>query len=80
MKLPRNIGGQSLVNGLRRVGYEVTRQKGDHVRLTTHRNGQHHVTVPLHDPVKVGTLASILDGTASHLKMDRDELLNQMKL
>lgn len=80
MKLPRNVSGDQLVAGLRRVGYEKTRQKGDHVRMTTQRNGEHHVTVPLHNPVKVGTFASILDSVASHLRMDRQSLLDAMNL
>jgi predicted RNA binding protein YcfA (HicA-like mRNA interferase family) len=80
MKLPRDLRGSELVKGLRRVGYELTRQKGDHVYLTTLQNGEHHVTVPLHDPVRVGTLASILDSVSAHLRMERGELLRAMKL
>lgn len=80
MKLPRNVSGNELVNGLRRVGYEKTRHKGDHVRLTTQRNGQHYVTVPLHNPLAVGTLASILDAAASHQGMDRQQLIEAMQL
>ncbi|NYE57789.1 putative RNA binding protein YcfA (HicA-like mRNA interferase family) [Carboxydothermus ferrireducens DSM 11255] len=34
----------------------VTRQTGSHIRLTTTLKGEHHVTIPLHDPLKIGTL------------------------
>jgi predicted RNA binding protein YcfA (HicA-like mRNA interferase family) len=59
MKLPRDVSGSDLVKGLRRVGYEVTRQKGDHVYMTTQVHGEHHVVIPMHNPVKVGTFAAI---------------------
>lgn len=80
MKLPRNLSGDELVKGLRRVGYEQSRQKGDHVSMTTHRNGEHHVSIPLHNPMKVGTLAAILAAVAAHLRIDRNQLLQAMKL
>jgi predicted RNA binding protein YcfA (HicA-like mRNA interferase family) len=80
MKLPRDVSGDDLVKGLRRFGYEVSRQKGDHVYMTTQRNGEHHVCVPLHNPVKTGTLAAILGSVAAHLGMDRDALIKAMKL
>jgi predicted RNA binding protein YcfA (HicA-like mRNA interferase family) len=35
MRLPRDLGGEELAVLLRRYGYEVTRQTGSHVRLTT---------------------------------------------
>ena len=71
MKLPRNLSGAELVKALAEVGYVVTRQKGSHIRLTTQRDGEHHVTVPDHDPLRIGTLAAILADVADHLKIDR---------
>lgn len=79
-KLPRNVSGEELVHGLERVGYEQTRQKGDHAYLTTSVNGEHHVTVPLHHPLKVGTFAAILRSVAEHLGIERAELIRRMKL
>jgi len=35
MKLPRNVNGFDLAKALRVLGYEVTRQKGSHIRVTT---------------------------------------------
>jgi predicted RNA binding protein YcfA (HicA-like mRNA interferase family) len=54
MKLPRDVSGSDLAKALRRLGYENTRQTGSHLRLTTAQNGEHHLTVPLHNPLKVG--------------------------
>ncbi|MBP6602979.1 MAG: type II toxin-antitoxin system HicA family toxin [Verrucomicrobiales bacterium] len=33
MRLPRDITGDDLVKALRTLGYEVTRQKGSHMRF-----------------------------------------------
>jgi predicted RNA binding protein YcfA (HicA-like mRNA interferase family) len=42
MKLPRDVDGQQLVKALRVLGYEVTRQRGSHIRITTTVDGEHH--------------------------------------
>jgi predicted RNA binding protein YcfA (HicA-like mRNA interferase family) len=60
MKLPRDISGADLAKALSRLGYRTTRQTGSHLRLTTEEQSQHHVTIPNHDAIKVGTLAGIL--------------------
>ncbi|HVT61814.1 MAG TPA: type II toxin-antitoxin system HicA family toxin [Thermoanaerobaculia bacterium] len=48
------LTGEDLARALRHLGYEVTRQTGGHFRLTTHRKGEHHVTIPRHDALRVG--------------------------
>jgi len=42
-------------------------------------NGVHHITVPNHDPLRIGTLASILDDVAAHFNMNRDELMRGLR-
>lgn len=39
---------------------------------------QHHITIPNHAPLRVGTLAAILYSVADHQKMSREDLLNQL--
>lgn len=78
MKLPRDLSGSDLVKALGRVGYRVTRQSGSHIRLSTDQPTPHHLTIPSHDPLKVGTLAAILGDVAAHLKIERDELLRRL--
>ena len=78
MKLPRDLSGAELVKALARVGYRVTRQTGSHIRLSVDSPSPHHVTVPAHDSLKVGTLAGILSDVAVHLKISRDELLQKL--
>jgi predicted RNA binding protein YcfA (HicA-like mRNA interferase family) len=75
MKLPRDIPGQALAKALLKLGYEPTRQTGSHIRLTTQQNGEHHVTVPAHNPLKIGTLNAILQAVAQHFELTRDALL-----
>lgn len=78
MKIPRDINGMQLVKKLVELGYEVTRQSGSHIRLTTYINGTHHITIPAHNPLKIGTLSSILNDIASHFNISKDELLNKL--
>lgn len=78
MKLPRDISGLELAKALERVGYRVTRQTGSHLRLTLDSPGQHHVTIPAHDPLKIGTLAAVLADVAAHVRFDREELLRRL--
>ncbi len=70
MKLPRDVSAGRLLKALKPLGYEVTRQKGSHMRITTQMHGEHHEVVPAHDPLKTGTLRSVLRSVAMHHKMD----------
>ena len=78
MKLPRDLSGPDLIRRLAKLGYTVTRQAGSHVRLTTQEGGEHHITIPTHDPLRIGTLATILAAVAAHQGVSRDELLNRL--
>lgn len=79
MKLPRDVGGEELARLLSRYGYAMTRQTGSHLRLTsTYKGLQHHVTVPRHSPLSVGTLGSIISEVASYLKTDRGGLIAEL--
>lgn len=78
MRLPRDISGAELIKALKLFGYEVTRQTGSHVRLSTDKNGTHHITIPNHSPLRIGTLAVILDGVAEHFKITRQDLIQQI--
>ena len=80
MKLPRNLNGVDLQKALRRLGYEATRQRGSHVRITTQVNGEHHEVIPQHRPIKTKTLSSILKSIAKHHKLSVEELLKDIGL
>ena len=72
MKLPRDLSGRQLARALRTLGYEITREAGSHLRLTTMVRGQHHLTIPDHDSLRVGTLAAILAAVAAHHSSDKE--------
>ena len=79
MKLPRDLSGEQLARLLRRFEYEITRQTGSHLRLTSKLQGaEHHVTIPAHSTLKVGTLSAILADVAAYLRMDRATLAEEL--
>lgn len=80
MKLPRDVSGADLVKALRGIGYEVSRQKGSHIRVTTQQGGEHHEVIPNHHPIKTGTLSSILKSVAAHHRLTVDELVRKLEL
>lgn len=78
MKIPRDISGHDLIKYLKPYGYIITRQTGSHIRLTTEQGGQHHITIPDHDPLKIGTLAAIIGDIAAHFNVTRDKLMQEL--
>ena len=44
MRLPRDLSGSELAQALHKLGYSITRQTGSHLRVTTHEQGEHHLT------------------------------------
>jgi predicted RNA binding protein YcfA (HicA-like mRNA interferase family) len=78
MRIPRDLSGPDLVRALATLGYAVTRQTGSHLRLTTAEGGQHHVTVPRHDALRLGTLSGILADVAEHFRISRAELIERL--
>jgi predicted RNA binding protein YcfA (HicA-like mRNA interferase family) len=74
VRIPRDLTGDDLAKRLAPLGYQITRQAGSHMRLTTQQPSEHHLTIPRHNPLRVGTLGGILNDVAAHLKITRDEL------
>jgi predicted RNA binding protein YcfA (HicA-like mRNA interferase family) len=48
---------EKVISALTQAGFKVISQKGSHIFLT---DGKHKITVPRHDPIKKGTLLSII--------------------
>jgi predicted RNA binding protein YcfA (HicA-like mRNA interferase family) len=78
MRLPRDVSGEDLAKLLKSLGYAVTRQTGSHLRLTTAEQGEHHVTIPKHSPLRVGTLSSVLADVAEHFGTTRAKLADTL--
>jgi hypothetical protein len=46
--------------------------------LTCLKPKEHHITIPLHDPLRIGTLASILADVAQAHTLSRELLLGML--
>jgi predicted RNA binding protein YcfA (HicA-like mRNA interferase family) len=79
MKLPRDMGGEELAALLGKYGYKITRQTGSHMQLTSTSKGlEHHITIPRHKPLRVGTLSSIVNEIAAYLEIERQKLVEEL--
>ena len=79
MKLPRDTGGEDLAALLGRYGYKITRQTGSHMRLTSNSKGfEHHITIPKHSSLRVGTLSNIVNEIAAYLEIERQKLVEEL--
>lgn len=75
MRLPRDVSGRGLVLVLAKLGYSPTRQTGSHLRVSRTVPSEHHVTIPDHAALKIGTLNAILREVAEKNRLTRDALL-----
>ncbi|HXH99934.1 MAG TPA: type II toxin-antitoxin system HicA family toxin [Sphingobacteriaceae bacterium] len=74
MKISRDVSAQQLIKRLSKFGYIVTRQKGSHIRLSRiSQEGTHHITIPNHNPIKIGTLVSIINDICNQLSITKEE-------
>jgi predicted RNA binding protein YcfA (HicA-like mRNA interferase family) len=80
VKIPRDCSGVELARALRRLGYEVRRQTGSHMQLTTQQGGEHHVSIPNHHPLKVGLLNGLLKDVAAHHNLTLEQLVRELGL
>ena len=78
MRLPRDISASELIKILERLGYQISRQKGSHIRLTTIQQGEHHITIPNHNPIRLGTLSSIITDIANHFKKTKEYIAKEV--
>ncbi len=78
MRLPRDISGEKLGKKLQEFGYQITRQTGSHLRLTTQQNGEHHITIPNHPSLRIGTLANILSAVAQHFEISKENIIAKL--
>ena len=44
----------------------------------TAKGREHHITIPMHRALRVGTLSDILSDIASYLEIDKEELANRL--
>jgi len=74
------VSGEKLLKVLVRLGYEIIRQRGSHVRLRKlTAAGDHNITVPLHDELAKGTLKDILSQISIWNGISEDALIEMIK-
>ncbi len=74
------VSGEKLIKLLKRLGYEVVRQKGSHVRLSKQTDvGEHKITVPMHPEIAKGTLNDILSKVSLWNGISKEELIEMLK-
>ena len=76
MKLPRGVSADRLIKALERLGYAVIRQRGSHVRLFHSAAPMHSISIPLHDPLKIGTFHAILVEVAGAQSLSVQDIIN----
>lgn len=71
------ISGRQLVKALQKIGFQVSRQKGSHIRLVRISEGQKQlVTIPDHKVIRKGTL---LQGILKPLGLSVEDLQRLLK-
>ena len=78
MKLPRGVTAERVIRALERLGYNVIRQKGSHIRLRNDGPPAHSITVPWHNPLKTGTLTSIVSEVARAQSVSVDSIIEML--
>jgi predicted RNA binding protein YcfA (HicA-like mRNA interferase family) len=79
VKLPRDISGTHLAHLLQKYEYQIDHQTGSHIRLVSNfQLTRHRITIPAHDPLKIGTLNGILNEIAVYLKMEKESLVRKL--
>ena len=78
MRTPRDLSGAVLIKALGSFGYSRVRQPGSHVQLMTKENGEHHLSIPLHSPLRIGTLNAILNLVADHFDISKSDVLDRL--
>jgi predicted RNA binding protein YcfA (HicA-like mRNA interferase family) len=80
MKVPRDLSGVQLIKVLcRDWDYRQVHQEGSHVILETETPTHQRLSLPNHNPLRVGTLNAILRMVATHKGVDRQALLNSLR-
>jgi predicted RNA binding protein YcfA (HicA-like mRNA interferase family) len=74
------VSGEKLLKVLVRLGYEIIRQRGSHVRLRKQTAvGDHNITVPLHDELAKGTFNDILSQVSIWNGISEEVLIEMIK-
>jgi predicted RNA binding protein YcfA (HicA-like mRNA interferase family) len=79
MKIPRDLSGAQLVKvPCRDWGYRLVHQEGSHIILQTDAPSHQRLSVPNHNPSRIGTLNSIVRAVSTHKGLERQRLLDTL--
>ena len=79
MKLPRDLSGAQLSKILcRDWNYRIVHQEGSHIILQTETPSHQRLSVPNHNPLRIGTLNNTLRAIAVHKGIEREQLLDTL--
>ena len=79
MKIPRNLKGSDLVATLcRSWDYHIVHQQGSHIILETETPYHQRISIPNHNPLRVGTLNGILRAVARHKEVAKQDILDTL--
>ena len=80
MKVPRDLSGAELVKALgRKWAYRQVNQEGSHIILETEIPAHQRLSIPNHNPIRVGTLNAIIRVIAQHKRVDRQTMLDSLR-
>ena len=76
MKIPRDLSGRKIVKALcKHWDYRQVHQEGSHIIVQTDMPSHQRIPVPVRNPVRIGTLNSILRLVAAHKGVDKQAVL-----
>jgi predicted RNA binding protein YcfA (HicA-like mRNA interferase family) len=79
MKIARDVSGKDLANtSCRRWQYKKVHQVGSHIILETSEPAHQRIAIPDHQPLRLGTLSSILRTVAQHKGVTREEIVESL--
>jgi predicted RNA binding protein YcfA (HicA-like mRNA interferase family) len=74
------VSAKDLLKMMTKMGYEIQRQKGSHIRLRKVTPiGEHHITVPFKDEIAKGTLNDIINNLSIQNSLPKEELLKMLR-
>jgi len=78
-KAPRDVSAKNLIKVLSKYGYTVVRQTGSHIRMSvTTKDGVKNITIPNHNPIKLGTLMAIINDVSAQSEIEKDEIVGKL--
>ena len=79
MKIPRDLNAADLIGVLcRHFSHNRVHQVGSHVILETDKPTHHRIAIPNHNPLRIGTLSSILNAVSAVKQIDKKEILRRL--